>query len=162
MGLLDAEIDANFYTLVHQLADDQRKKSQDRRGVERQQFVCTQRIALRRDAGVPDESEFFEVRCHDLTRQGFSFLLPRAPTFHFLVAAFGAPPDTIYISARVARSQEVLVDSSGNFQANPDEMAVIDDGSPDGPQRMYLVGCSFLERLERPAEAAQMVGVGEG
>ena len=162
MGLLDTEIDANFYNLVHQLAEDQRKKVQERRGAERQQFVCTQRIALRRDAGVPDESEFFDVRCHDLTRQGFSFLSPRAPTFHFLVAAFGAPPETIYLSARVARSQEVLIDSSGNVHANPDETAVSDHGSPDGLQRMYLVGCSFLERLERPSEAAQMAGVGGG
>jgi hypothetical protein len=159
MGMLDAEIDANFFNLVHQLATDQRRKAPDRRGADRQRFVSTQRIALRRGAGIPDESEFFEVQCHDLTRQGFSFLLPRAPTFHFLVAAFGAPPEAIYVSARVARCQEVWVDRSGRVQGYLDDVSSGGD-PPNSVQLMYLVGCSFLERFDRPAERESLATAG--
>jgi hypothetical protein len=151
MGSLDAEIDANFYNLVHQLATKQQAEA-NRRGADREQFVCLQRIALRRTAGIPDESEFIEVQCHDLTCGGFSFLLPKPPRFHMLVAAFGAPPDVIYVSARVAHTSQVVVDDLGRVLHDEDGRL------PQGGERMYLVGCTFTERLHRDGAEAIPAG----
>lgn len=146
MGSLEAEIDASFYNLVHQLSAAVGGPTSDRRRQRRSRFVATQRIALRRAPGIPDESEFIEVQCHDLNRQGFSFLMAGEPSFHFLVAAFGTPPHVIYLSARVTYSEPVVVHESGLIER------CTDSGGPNGARpsparRMVLVGCEFTERL---------------
>ena len=146
MGSLEAEIDASFYNLVHQLSAMGGDSPADRRRQRRSRFVATQRIALRRSPGIPDEAEFIEVQCQDLNRGGFSFLLPSEPSFHFLVVAFGTTPNTIYISARVTHSERVLVHESGLIER------LGDGGEPNesmssSAKRMVLVGCSFIERL---------------
>ncbi len=146
MGSLEAEIDASFYNLVHQLSAMGGNSPVDRRRRRRSRFVTTQRIALRRTPGIPDEAEFIEVQCHDLNRGGFSFLLRSQPSFHFLVVAFGVAPNTIYISARVTYSEPVLVHKSGLIER------LGDGGEPSeakssSAKHMVLVGCSFIERL---------------
>lgn len=132
MPLAGSEVDANFFNLIHRVLAEQPKRSPaERRGPERKCYQALARIALRRDANVPPESDFFEVQCHDLTRHGFSFLLPYQPAFQEVAACFGAPPDAIYLAARVAHSAEVLAHDQGR-------------GRP-----MFLIGCEFLERLQR-------------
>ncbi len=153
MGSLEAEIDASFYNLVHQLSVAAGREPVERRQQRRSQFVCTQRIALRRGPGTPDESEFIEVKCQDLTQRGFSFLLPSEPLFHFLVVAFGAPPNVIYISARVTHSEQVLVYQSGLIERSP-EGGIPTDNPSQPARRMVLVGCEFVERLHRDATHA--------
>ena len=144
------DIDAGFYSLIHKLVgppdpDD----SVERRTAPRQPFKTIQRIAPRRKLGLPDESEFFEVWCHDLTGGGFSFLLGRGPDFDSLVAVFGTHPQAIYVGARVSHRAQVLVYPSGRVQR-----VDTSDGS-DGYEQaenpaatpMVLVGCRFTERF---------------
>ena len=152
MAGLGSEIDANFYNLVHQLAAVSRQRAtEDRRGRRRHSFQSIQRIALPRGAGVPDEAEFIEVQCHDLTREGFSFLLPSRPTFESIVAAFGAPPEAIYVLAKVTRAVDVLVSVSGSVQPTTGQSDRAGRGaaSDSTAQPMVLVGCRFVERLRR-------------
>lgn len=145
---LENEIDANFFNLIHQLVGT--PEEDERRSHPRQPFQSVQRIAVRRGPGIPDESEFIEVRCHDLTRAGFSFLLPSQPDFADLVAAFGTPPDVMYVGAHVSRCKDVSVDSSGRVEKQQHraghfghETAVEHIGTS-----MILVGCKFTERLK--------------
>jgi len=145
-------VDASFYNLIHQVISSGRGVDfPSRRSEERRPFTSTQRIAVRRGPGLPDESQFVPVECHDLTRKGFSFLLPNEPDFDTLVAAFGAPPEAIYVSARVARCSDVLLDSSGNIayaKSGPVEFAS-EDFRGRSATPMVMVGCEFIERLKR-------------
>ncbi len=146
MSSLEAEIDANFYDLVHQLSMSAGGPMGDRRQERRSRFVAMQRIAFRRTPGIPDEAEFIEVPCHDLTRGGFSFFLPSEPSFRFLVVALGAAPNVIYVSARETHTEQVLVYESGLIERFG-EGSVPDETQTKAARRMFLVGCTFIERL---------------
>jgi hypothetical protein len=149
MGSLEAEIDASFYNLVHQLSTATDGCGSERRRERRLRFVSTQRVALRRAPGIPDESEFIEIQCHDLTRKGFSFFLPSEPSLRFLVVALGIPPNVIYISARITHTEPVLVYDSGVLERLGDG-GVPDDSESRSARRMVLVGCTFVDRLTAP------------
>lgn len=146
MPALGNEMDANFFNLIHTALGSQKKSDTERRENPRQTFQSQQRIALPRQPGIPPESEFFDVRCRDLTRQGFSFLLAFEPKFKRLVAAFGAPPDAIYLSAQVTHCADVLLYPSG--VAVPLEESD-DQSATEAATPMTLVGCRFIERLYR-------------
>ena len=150
MAMLESEVTANFYNLIHQLVEAaELGEAAERRGDHRRSFRSTQRIALQHGPGIPDESEFIDVRCHDLTGSGFSFLLSGPPKFDALVAAFGPPPHSIYIAARVSHCDKVLVHSSGVVERVDDcrqqtgrQASTGRDATP-----MVLVGCRFVKRL---------------
>ena len=144
MPLMDNEIDANFFRLIHQLS---LASNRERRGSRRKPFQVMQRIALPRGPGIPPESEFIDVQCRDLTRQGFSFLLPKRPKFERLVAAFGIPPEVIYVAAQVVRCQDVLVQPADGGQGDGGDAP--GDGEGPSPKPMILVGCRFTERLHK-------------
>lgn len=149
---LENEVDANFYTLIHQLAGSVvSDQGAERRDVRRQSFVATQRIAARRGDHVPDEPDFVEVRCQDLTRRGFSFLLPSRPDFDCLVAAFGSPPGEIYVAAEITHCCEVLVHPSGLVQRLEDGVSPADreDPADQAATMMVLVGCRFTRRMRK-------------
>ncbi len=156
MGLLEAEIDASFYNLVHQLSKAAGGPRHERRQARRSQFVSTQRIALRRAPGIPDEAEFIDVQCHDLNRRGFSFFLPAEPSFESLVVAFGVPPNIIHISARVTHAEPVLVYQSGLIERFSEESGPAGAQSP-AARRMVLVGCTFIERLTASRRALAVI-----
>jgi len=152
MSFFANETDANFYNLIHQLVDSsQPDEDAERRNQHRELFLSTQRIALRRGPGIPDESEFIDVRCHDLTRKGFSFFLSSSPNFDSLVAAFGSPPELIYVAAKVSHCQEVLVYSSGVVEPVRDPAEHVGHQATEGQTatEMVLVGCRFTARLYR-------------
>ncbi len=156
MGLLEVEIDASFYNLVHQLSQAGGGAVGDRRRESRSRLVTTHRIAARRAPGIPDEAEFSEVQCHDLNRTGFSFFLPDEPNFQVIVVAFGAPPNAIYLSAKVTHAEPVLAYESGLIER------LCEDGTaggskPASARRMVLVGCTFLERLTASRQAEPVV-----
>jgi hypothetical protein len=142
-----AEIDAHFYRLIHQLAESQ--ASPDRRRALRHPFSVTQRIAPRRGQGFPEDSEFLPVQCHDLSQSGFSFLMLARPDFTSLVAAFGNPPEVIYVAAEVSHCTEVVLDRSGVTERVHDQTGRVIGPSADGQTatRMVLVGCRFTQRL---------------
>ena len=147
---MENEIDASFFSLIHQLAGSPRPDdAAERRKDRRKPFVSTQRIAARRGTEVPDESEFIEIQCHDLTRHGFSFFLPNHPEFDSLVAAFGTPPEVLYVAAEVSHCEDVLLHSTGLVQSLGDRAAHVsyEDHTGRTAQTKVLVGCRFTERL---------------
>jgi len=147
-----ADVDANFYRLIHQMVGPQlRDEPAERRDGARCPFWGVQRIAPRRGLGFPGDDEFVEVRCYDLTRAGFSFFLPIRPDFDRLVAAFGTPPELIYVAADVSRCNDVLVHPSGQVEHihGPPDQAAGQDRPSDTARPMILVFCRFTERLAR-------------
>jgi hypothetical protein len=152
MALIQNEIDAGFYNLIHRLvASSERPAACERRDRLRHAFRWRQRVAALSKPGVPDESEFIDVQCCDLSRQGFSFLFPGPPDFHMLVASFGRPPEVIYVSAEVVRTTSVLAHTSGDIEpcAAADAEPRPAESDDERPAPMVLVGCRFLQRLER-------------
>jgi len=146
------EVDATFYNLVHQLAGPMHAAAAaERRKLPREPFPAVQRIAVRRGRGIPDEREFIEVRCHDLTRQGFSFLLPQQPNFDRLVAALGTPGEVIYAGAEVVQCNDVLVYPPSPGQPAAALSVNLSPTDPAGQTAipMVLVGCRFTDRLHK-------------
>lgn len=143
---LATDVDATFFKLIHQLRE---AKGDDggveQRHAERLPFRSMQRIAPLLAPGVPAESAFFDVRCVDLNRRGFAFLLPEPPEFSRLVVSLGQPPQELLISARVAHTERVTVDAAGRVQ-RPSEVA---NGAVLAGESAILVGCQFLQRLTR-------------
>lgn len=151
MTSLGKEADASLFTLIHQLASAaQAEKGAERRTERRRKFLSSQRIAPRRGREVPDESQFVEVPCHDLSRGGFSFFLPRRPDFDLLAVAFGVPPDVIYMAAEVSHCEDVLVSSAGDVRSLRGPAGQTDEEALDaGATPMVLVGCRFRGRLSK-------------
>jgi hypothetical protein len=152
MPVPEPEVDASFFNLIYQLTSvPPAATDAERRQFPRQPFASVQWIAVRHGPGVPPEGEFFEVQCHDLTRQGFSFLLPGRPHFDAVVAALGTPPDVIYMAADVTRSTDVLVSGSGRLEPVGPAAGRRERKAPPDPAavRMVLVGCRFVQRLHR-------------
>jgi hypothetical protein len=149
MTLNTADTDVVFYNFVHQLVGGlRREESQDRRDRWRQRFAAVQRIAPGFHQGIPPDSAFIEVTCYDLTQNGFSFLLPRPPTFKRLMAAFGPPASAIYLAAEVAHSSDVIVWPSGRTETADDCDSALNHSAEDEPGvPMTLVGCRFIRRL---------------
>ncbi len=148
-----SEIDANFYRLIHELVGPQLDdESAERRKGERHLFPVDQWIAPRHGPAFPVESQFFKVRCHDLTRSGFAFLLPKPPDFDRLVVGFGQPPDLLYVGAEVRHCHKVLVSSSGDVRHVGDQATQPDRQGAEGAasKPMVLVGCRFTQRLYKP------------
>ena len=152
MSYSPSEIDANFYRLIHKMvAQDQEEETRERRGATRRPFRSMQRIAPCRGPGLPKEDEFFMARCYDLTRAGFSFLVPSRPDYEALVAALGDPPELIYVAAEVLHCRSVLLHRSGAVQQVDGQPGSASHGGQTA-MPMVLVGCRFVERVEGPAE----------
>src|SRR5262249_16757893 len=118
--------DASFYEMVHKLIEPAEDQSEaERRGKERRAFSRVQLIAPLVDDQMPQGSAFREVKCHDLSARGFSYLTLRRPECKNLVVALGVAPDFIYLKAEVRHYSEVLRDD----------------------QTMFLVGCLFTGRM---------------
>jgi len=148
MGSLESEVDATFFSMIHRLAATPRPEAAERRDNRRHSFPVTQRIAPREGSQVPDDSEFVDVPCQDLTRAGFSFFLPKRPTFDSLVVALERPEGTIHVAADIVRQADVLLYPSGRIR-ELDQKHVGDQDEPDeSATPMVVVGCRFTERLD--------------
>ena len=152
-----SDLDAGFYRLIHELVGPQlQDEPAERRANRRHRFPVVQRIAPCRGPRFPNDDEFVEVRCYDLTRTGFSFFLPMRPDFSSLVAAFGVPGQAIYVGAEVTRCDSVLVDSSGEVE-RIDEHHEYPRGrnlQRDLATPMILVFARFTARLSAPPRAS--------
>ena len=150
------ELDAAFFELIHNLVRGPKQREHpERRGGQRLAFTSTQQIAPRQGKAFPDEADFLTVQCHDLTRSGFSFLMPCRPHFASLVAAFGTGSERIYVAADVLHCADVLLDASGRVTpvSSPNEPTPSKDTPGRSPQRLVLVGCRFAGRVEPPSKA---------
>ena len=96
----------------------------ERRRADRRPYSYVQLIAPYRGE-MPNEPVFQEVRCHDLSTSGFSFLAARRPSFEFMVVELGVSPNVIYIIARIRRVAEIA----------------------NGAEIQYLIGCEFQNRV---------------
>jgi hypothetical protein len=149
-----SEIDANFYRLIHQMLTTPRNNGgTERRSERRQQFRMAQRIAPWSGLQFPSEDEFCPIECRDLTRSGFSFLAAMEPRDSTMVVEFGAPPQVIYVGAQVLHSVPVICYPSGlvaQITGRNDAASLAAHGHERG-RPMFLVGCRFTRRLQRPA-----------
>jgi hypothetical protein len=151
MPSIEAEIDAQFYELIHRLVNtDPAEDQPDRRGYAREQFSSIHKVAPYDGAKLPQPADFIDIRCHDLARGGFSYLTPIRPSSTNLIAAFGIPPEITCMEARVVRAADVLqFPSSGLLEqvGNPDEP--IQYRGPNGEigVPLVLVSCRFVRRL---------------
>ncbi len=146
------EVDASFFEMVHRIAGPLLDESKsERRDRDRRPFGVTQWIAPRRQAGLPDDSEFVEVKCHDLNRAGFSFLLPSRPSFTALVASFSTGAGRVYMGAEVLHCASVLVYPSGQIEHISGRASDVSYRGPNGEkgQPMVLVGCRFAGQLQK-------------
>ena len=164
MPAFASDSDANFYRLIHELVGRQSTTAADRRSGRRRPFLTVQQIAGWDGRRFPADEDFFDARCRDLTGRGFSFLSPGRPQFQHLVAAFGKPPERIFIAAEVRHLAQVLVHAGGTVERLDGRSvpAARFAGEPP-PQSMVLVGCRFLRRLSKPAlPASPPLPPGEG
>jgi hypothetical protein len=104
-----------------------------RRGEARFTFNASQRVAACAMDKLPTLDEFVEVRCYDLSRKGFSYLVPHPPAYDFIVAELTLPSQRVYLRARVAHITGMTVD--GKF--------------------MFQVGCEFTGRVQFTDDVAE-------
>lgn len=96
----------------------------ERRKITRRPFPYKQSLAPMRNGKLPAPNEFQEVRCHDLSSRGFSFLAPEAPNCREVIVAFGTPPSLIYVIGKIVHITAYRHES----------------------QDMFLVGCKYSGR----------------
>lgn len=82
----------------------------ERRTSPRISFPYTQRIAPMAGGAIPKKSQFFEVRCRDISAGGIAFVMDDRPDFQSLVVALGQPPGESFFTARVVRVTEIRED----------------------------------------------------
>ncbi len=104
----------------------------DRRKQARRAYPYLQSIAPVDGDRLPELREFSEVRCHDISPCGFSFLAPSPPRHDHFVVAFGSPPSRIYLIAKVVHMNSYRHEAAD----------------------MYLVGCQYTSRANYDHETA--------
>ena len=91
-----------------------------------------------RGAAMPDDTQFNEWMCYDISSRGFSFLAPNQPDYHKIVVAFGTPPSLVYLTAEVRHATRR--EENGRTQ--------------------YIVGCRYTGRVSKKERAAKGEGRG--
>lgn len=152
MKTLESRLDAKFYRLVHEMMQGpEMDRRQERRQHPRKAYRAIQRVAPWLGGVFPEEDEFFDVACRDLTPAGFSFLFPTEPDFPQLVAELGQGPEAIYVVAEVLRSEPVLLYPAGHVERRRNASGRARPATRRrGGTPMFLIGCRFLRRLRKP------------
>ena len=102
------------------------QSKEERRKKKRSPFPFKQNLAPMVGDQMPPVVDFREVRCHNLSPNGFAFWANEVPDYKRLVIAFGNGGSVIHVSAKIVHV--TLFDESGSD--------------------MFLVGCNYTERLE--------------
>jgi hypothetical protein len=152
MKSMQTRLDAKLYRLVHEMVyGPEADVGRDRRQHARKAYRAIQRMAPWSGDVFPDEDDFFDVACRDLTQAGFSFLLPTEPDFTLLVAEFGKGADAICVAAEVLRAAGVLLYPGGNVEPRRNASArAKSKGRRKGGIPMFLIGCRFVRRIRKP------------
>ena len=120
-ALIDrAFTDARLYSPRSETAFDDRRLSQ------RSPFHVWQRLAPFQGEELPRAEQFVQVLCDNVSTGGMGFYWPQKPEFTQICVLLGLPPQVEVIVAQV-------------LHARPDH----------GPRGEWLVGCRFLERINR-------------
>ncbi len=147
-----AENDANLYRLVHDLLNSGRSvRGEDRRRHRRRAYPAIQRIAPWNGGAFPAETEFFDVACRDLTEGGLSFLLESEPESRHVVVELHTHGRPIFVAGEIVRCQCVALCESGEVESleREDDRARMEVACEDWVE-MYLIGCRFVRRLQKP------------
>jgi hypothetical protein len=103
------------------------KAHEKMRSSPRKIYPFHQRVAPMHGGLRPSTDEYFNVECNDISQGGISFYLKRPPGCDRFAIVLGQKPKLTVLVGRVVYSKEV------------DR-----DGQP-----MYLVGCQFIDRLQK-------------
>ncbi len=139
----------------------QSQKPSERRDHERNPFTVTQLIAPIRDGMMPTSEDFFQVHCHDLAPNGFSFFLEEKPDFAELIVTFELPAGTVLVRAEVRNARKVLLYAESGRVEMLNEPSLCSDSPQDlnNPfpleegTPMTLVGCRFTGRRRSRSES---------
>ncbi|MGE0760008.1 MAG: hypothetical protein AB7F89_04305 [Pirellulaceae bacterium] len=123
MTTLDFE-DALFQSIAALIHEQRQGTQRDRRDIARHPYRCIQLIAEFDGQNLPEQHEFQQVQCHDLSPQGFSYVTNRRPDTRHLVVALGRVPFK-FLVAEVVR------------------VAPRDPSSP----LEFQIGCRFMRRI---------------
>jgi hypothetical protein len=119
------DVEAALFKSIAELIHEQRTTSgRDRRENPRHPYPCIQLIAPFDGEHLPEQSDFQQVMCHDLSPHGFSFRSTHAPRMQQLIVALGKVPFK-FLVAEVVRTTPVVTEQDGEFQ----------------------IGCRFLSRI---------------
>ena len=140
MPSIEAEIDANFYRLIHKSVKSD--PAEGRRGHARESFPSLHKVAPYDGVTLPQPPDFVDVRCHDLSRGGFSYLSAIRPASTNLIVAFGVIPDITCMEARIVRAIDVIENPSTGL------LERIDDPAGEIGVPLVLVSCRFIRRLK--------------
>ncbi|HEY4761383.1 MAG TPA: hypothetical protein VIH42_12450 [Thermoguttaceae bacterium] len=99
---------------------------EDMRSSPRKDFPCTQRIAPMHGKDLPLPDEYINVECKNISCGGIAFYAKRRPGCKHFSVALGQKPAITMLIAQVVHISEVECNN----------------------QRMYLVGCKFIDRIE--------------
>ena len=102
----------------------------ERRTSNRWSYPAVQPLAPYGHWGFPNAEMFQYVQCHDLSTGGISFLLPSPPTFEFAVVGLGGVDQLQYFVVQKIYCRQC-----------------------DSPEKQYLVGCRFLQRIRPPSRS---------
>ncbi|MGD0655790.1 MAG: PilZ domain-containing protein [Thermoguttaceae bacterium] len=103
------------------------KSYEKMRSSPRKHYRFNQQIAPMHGGLLPAKDEYFNVECNDISQGGISFYLKRPPGCEQFAIVLGQKPMITILVARVVYSREVEHDC----------------------QQMYLVGCQFIDRLQK-------------
>jgi len=143
MPSLDAQIDAQFFQMVHRQTDSGGEVG-DRRMERRHRYDAMQKIAPYDGVTFPPEQAFAPVPCHDLTQSGFSFLLSTRPTHDSLVVSFEGLTEPTYFEARIVQVAKALVYPDKSVELLDEGQAPV---NTQGAQPVMLIGCRLVRRL---------------
>lgn len=142
MANLSQPNDLKIYKAVHQLLDSPKMEDHERRGMSRHLFEIQQWIAPYDGSRMPAESDFYPVRCRDLSRSGFSFVTSAKPAFSSLVVILGEPPDLMYVQAEVVQCTKL--EPFGLELVETDQGAVSPLDISGSTVATMSVGCRFV------------------
>ena len=103
------------------------KSYETMRSSPRETYRFNQRIGPMHGGLLPTTDEYFNVECNDISKGGISFYLKRPPGCEQFAVVLGQKPKVTILAAKVVNTKEVEHDD----------------------QQMYLVGCQFIDRLQK-------------
>lgn len=115
-------LDPNFQDTLHLILRE--GEDAERRHQTRRPFRCVQLLAPYDGEQMPAAEDFSHVQCYDISAGGFSYYLPEAPNYDYLILALGRAPFTFVIARAV------------HFETVETERG-----------KQYLVGCRFLRKI---------------
>jgi len=105
----------------------------------RRSYPYLQAIGACRNGKLPKHGDFFEVRCRDISSRGFSFVTDVPPDFNEFVIALGSSPSQLLLRSKVVHVSPFVHEG----------------------RDCLLVGCEFIQRIERLGQNRHDRGVGE-